>query len=142
MVYRTADIAHAEGSRYLGANIPGAKTVELPGNVYFPYLGDQDAVLDEIEEFLTGVRPPPVHDRVLATVLFTDIVGSTHTAAQVGDHRGASCSKRVSSLAGSGEVFASRTVVDLVAGFGLTFTDHGVHHLKGVPEPWHIYRAT
>jgi class 3 adenylate cyclase len=217
VVYRTADIAHAEGSRYLGANIPGAKSVELPGDVYFPYLGDQDAVLDEIEEFLTGVRPLPIHDRVLATVLFTDIVGSTQTAAQVGDHRwrqllehhqtisvreiqrqhgrlikstgdgvlatfdgparAVQCAcairdalqtseikiragvhtgeielldddiggiavhigQRVSSLAVSGEVLVSRTVVDLVAGSGLTFTDRGVHDLKGVPEPWHIY---
>ncbi len=49
--------------------------------------------------------------------------------------------QRVSSLAGSGEVLVSRTVVDLVAGSGLTFTDHGVHHLKVVPEPWHIDRA-
>jgi class 3 adenylate cyclase len=86
-VYQTADIAHAAGSRYLGAHIPDAKTVERPGDVCFPYLGDQDAVLGEIEEFLTGVRPPSVHDRVLATVLFTDIVGSTQTAAQVGDQR-------------------------------------------------------
>jgi hypothetical protein len=66
VVYRTADIQHAAGSRYLGAHIPGAKVVELPGNDYFPYLGDQDAILDEIEEFLTGVRPVPAPDRALA----------------------------------------------------------------------------
>jgi class 3 adenylate cyclase/pimeloyl-ACP methyl ester carboxylesterase len=82
---RTADLAHAAGSRYLGAHIPGAKVVELPGNDYFPYLGDQDAILDEIEEFLTGVRPVPVPDRALATVLFTDIVSSTERAAALGD---------------------------------------------------------
>jgi class 3 adenylate cyclase/pimeloyl-ACP methyl ester carboxylesterase len=87
VVYRTADAGHAEGSRFLGEHIPGAKVVELPGDVYFPYLGDQDAVLDEIEEFLTGVRPVVPRDRVLATVLFTDIVGSTATAVQVGDRR-------------------------------------------------------
>ncbi len=85
VVYRTADFAHAAGSRYLGAHIPGAKVVELPGNEYFPYLGDQDAILDEIEEFLTGVRPVPVPDRALATVLFTDIVSSTQRAAALGD---------------------------------------------------------
>ena len=77
--------AHAAGSRYLGAHIPGAKVVELPGNDYFPYLGDQDAILDEIEEFLTGVRPVHVPDRALATVLFTDIVSSTQRAAALGD---------------------------------------------------------
>ena len=85
VVYRTADMQHAAGSRYLGAHIPGAKVVELPGNTYWPYLGDQDAILDEIEEFLTGVRPVPAPDRALATVLFTDIVSSTERAAMLGD---------------------------------------------------------
>ena len=85
VVYRTADVGHAAGSRYLGAHIPGAKVVELPGNTYFPHLGDQDAILDEIEEFLTGVRPVPAPDRALATVLFTDIVSSTERAAALGD---------------------------------------------------------
>jgi class 3 adenylate cyclase len=85
VVYRTTDIVHAVGSRYTGAHIPGAKVVELPGNDYFPYLGDQDAILDEVEEFLTGVRPVPAPDRALATVLFTDIVSSTERAAALGD---------------------------------------------------------
>ena len=85
VVHRTADEAHARGSRFMGAHIPGAKVVELPGTEYFPYLGDQDAILDEIEEFLTGVRPVPAPDRALATVLFTDIVSSTERAAALGD---------------------------------------------------------
>ncbi|PXX10949.1 adenylate/guanylate cyclase domain-containing protein [Mycolicibacterium moriokaense] len=85
VVYRTADVMHAAGSRYLGAHIPGAKVVELQGSDYFPHLGDQDAILDEIEEFLTGVRPVPALDRALATVLFTDIVSSTERAAALGD---------------------------------------------------------
>jgi class 3 adenylate cyclase len=87
VIYRTADAFHAAGSRYLGSHIPGAKTVELPGEDYLPHLGDQDAILDEIEEFLTGVRPVPEPDRVLATVLFTDIVGSTDRAVALGDRR-------------------------------------------------------
>jgi class 3 adenylate cyclase len=87
VVYRTADVAHALGSRYMGAHIPEAKVVELAGNDYFPHLGDQDAILDEIEEFLTGVRPVPALDRALATVLFTDIVSSTQRAAALGDDR-------------------------------------------------------
>lgn len=87
VIYRTADILHAAGSRYLGSHIRGAKTVELPGEDYFPHLGDQDAILDEIEEFLTGVRPTPEPDRVLATVLFTDFVGSTAAVAEIGDER-------------------------------------------------------
>jgi class 3 adenylate cyclase len=85
VVYRTADVVHAVGSRCMGAHIPGARVVELPGNDYFPYLGDQDAILDEVEEFLTGVRPVPAPDRALATVLFTDIVSSTERAAALGD---------------------------------------------------------
>jgi class 3 adenylate cyclase len=85
VLYRMADLAHAAGSRYLGAHIPGAKVAELPGTTYWPYLGDQDAILDEIEEFLTGVRPVPEPDRALATVLFTDIVSSTERAATLGD---------------------------------------------------------
>jgi pimeloyl-ACP methyl ester carboxylesterase len=86
VLYR-ADEMLAEASRYLGERIPGAKIVELPGNEHMPWLGDQDAALDEIEEFLTGYRPHPVLDRVLATVLFTDIVGSTELAADLGDRR-------------------------------------------------------
>lgn len=78
-------MAHAAGSRYMGEHIPGAKVVEHPGSDYFPYLGDQDAILDEIEEFLTGVRPVHPPDRALATVLFTDIVSSTERAAALGD---------------------------------------------------------
>jgi pimeloyl-ACP methyl ester carboxylesterase len=87
VVYRTADFGHAYGSRYIGARIAGAKTVELPGEDYFPWLGDQDAIVDNIEEFLTGVRPVRERDRVLATVLFTDIVGSTQRATEMGDSR-------------------------------------------------------
>jgi pimeloyl-ACP methyl ester carboxylesterase len=86
VLYR-ADEVLAEASRYVGDRIPGAKVVELPGTDHMPWLGDQDAALDEIEEFLTGVRPHPVLDRVLATVLFTDIVGSTELAADLGDRR-------------------------------------------------------
>jgi len=85
VMHRTADLAHAFGSRYMGAHIPGAKVVELPGSDYFPYLGNQDAIIDEIEEFLTGVRPLQVPDRALVTVLFTDIVSSTERAAALGD---------------------------------------------------------
>src|SRR5262249_49360968 len=85
VVYRTADFGHAQGSRYIGARIPSAKTVELPGEEYFPWVGDQDAIVDNIEELLTGVRPVRELDRVVATVLFTDIVGSTERAAKVSD---------------------------------------------------------
>jgi class 3 adenylate cyclase len=69
----------------LAERIPRARLVELSGIDHLPWAGDVDALLGEIEEFLTGVRGRPEPDRVLATVLFTDIVGSTATAARLGD---------------------------------------------------------
>jgi class 3 adenylate cyclase len=77
-----------ENGRYLAEHIPGARFVEVPGADYTVPIGDVDAVLDEIEEFLTGTRGKGVDtDRFLATVLFTDIVQSTARAAEAGDHR-------------------------------------------------------
>jgi pimeloyl-ACP methyl ester carboxylesterase len=73
--------------RYLAEHIPGAKLVELDGADHLFWVGDADAILDEIEEFLTGVRRGPEPDRVLATVLFTDLVGSTEHAVELGDTR-------------------------------------------------------
>jgi pimeloyl-ACP methyl ester carboxylesterase len=77
--------ANVEEGRFIARSIPGARLVELLGNDHLPWVGDQDSVLDEVQEFLTGVRPVVDVDRVLATVLFTDIVGSTETAARLGD---------------------------------------------------------
>jgi class 3 adenylate cyclase/pimeloyl-ACP methyl ester carboxylesterase len=73
--------------RYLAEHIPGAKYVEFPGADWYPPFVNAQPVLDEIEEFLTGARPVPAQDRILATVLFTDIVGSTDLAARLGDQR-------------------------------------------------------
>src|SRR5258706_14733362 len=71
----------------MAERIPGAKLVELPGTDHLPWGTDADAILDEIEEFLTGERHSAEPDRILATILFTDIVGSTDRAAALGDHR-------------------------------------------------------
>ncbi|HEX3299110.1 MAG TPA: adenylate/guanylate cyclase domain-containing protein [Actinomycetota bacterium] len=219
VVHRTGDrlmsIEHANGA---AAAIPEGRLVELPGDKHNLFAGAED-IADEIEEFLTGSRRAPDADRVLATVLFTDIVGSTKKAAEIGDARwrdvldvhhsairkeldrfrgreidtagdgflatfdgparAVHCAQaivssvrqagleiragchtgeielvgddirgiavhigaRVSALAGPSEVLVSSTVKDLVAGSGLVFEDLGEHDLKGVPEPWRIYRA-
>jgi class 3 adenylate cyclase len=81
---RLTSIAQA---RVMAEHIVGARFVELPGDDHLFTVGDTDVILDEIEEFLTGVRHGPEPDRVLATVLFTDIVGSTEKAAALGDRR-------------------------------------------------------
>ena len=88
-------ILHREGdrlinvgnSRYMASRIPNAKYVELDGVDHLPWFGDSDAVLDLIEEFLTGVRPVEGKDRILCTVLFIDIVESTERALTMGDSR-------------------------------------------------------
>ncbi len=86
IMHRTGDRdANIEEGRYIAARIPGAKFLELPGPDHLPWVGDQAEVVDEIEEFLTGIRPAPEPDRVLSTVLFTDIVGSTERASSLGD---------------------------------------------------------
>jgi class 3 adenylate cyclase len=80
-------LVEAGHGRYLAEHIAGARYVEVAGADYLPFLGDAGVILDEIEEFLTGSRRRPEADRVLATVLFTDIVGSTRRAAAIGDRR-------------------------------------------------------
>jgi class 3 adenylate cyclase len=88
VMHRSDDVATAvEGGRYLGRNIPGAKYVELPGENHIPVFERDmlDRIANETEEFLTGYRADFELDRVLATVMFTDIVNSTKRAAALGD---------------------------------------------------------
>jgi class 3 adenylate cyclase/pimeloyl-ACP methyl ester carboxylesterase len=220
VLHRTDDtILRVEGARALAEGIPGARYVEVPGVDHIPWFGDSEVILGEIEEFLTGARPLPAPERVLATVLFADIVASTERAVDLGDSdwrrlldrfdeitrrevdrfrgreinrrgddvlatfdgpaRAVHCAlglseairplgvemragihtgeielrgddvggiavhigARVCSLAGPGEVFATRTVKDLTVGSDLSFHDRGDHVLKGVPEPVRIYRV-
>jgi class 3 adenylate cyclase len=83
--HRTGDRdARVEEGRYIAARIPRARFVELAGDDHVPSV-EPDQILDEVEEFLTGVRPAPTSDRVLATILFTDLVGSTVRAHALGD---------------------------------------------------------
>jgi class 3 adenylate cyclase len=88
VIARTGAAYHRPAhSEYLAAHIPDAKLLELPGRDTSPYFIDGEPVVDEIEAFVTGVRPRPVTDRTLATVLFTDIVASTEHLARLGDQR-------------------------------------------------------
>jgi class 3 adenylate cyclase len=215
----TAVVTSGSQGRYVADHINGAAYVELPGRDPLPYVGDADALLDEIEKFLTGTASHVLTDRVLATVLFTDIVSSTEQIAALGDRRwretldrhdtlvreqlernrgrevgttgdgffavfdgparalrcalaivdeahalgldlragvhtgeceyrgddyagiAVHIGARIAALAAPGEVLTSRTVRDLVAGSEITFDDRGEHTLKGVPEPWHLFRA-
>ena len=205
--------------RWLAQQIPDARFVELPGidHQFWWVETIRDAVASEIEEFMTGVRPVPRVDRVLATVVFTDIVGSTQHATRLGDRRwrdlldahdaivrrcvgeargsvikctgdgvlatfngpgravrcaaairaevhrlsiairvgvhtgeielrgddiggiAVHIAQRVQGLAQPDEILVSRTVVDLVAGSGIRFTDRGGHTLKGVSDAWQLF---
>ena len=209
-----------ENGRYLAAHIPGARMVELDGTDHLFFAGDVDAALDEIEELVTGVRHGGEVDRVLTTLVFTDIVQSTKRAAELGERqwrdlldahdafvrrqlqrfrgrevkatgdgflasfdgpaRALRCAlaivegarplgleiragvhtgecevrgddlggivvhaaARVLALAGAGQVVASSTVKDLVAGSGVQFAEHGEHELHGLPGRWRLHRAT
>jgi class 3 adenylate cyclase len=209
-----------EHARYLAEHIPGARLAELPGADMSVIWDTPELALDLIEQFLTGVRRIPEPKRVLATVLFTDIVGSTERAARLGDRRwrellevhdelarrvveefggqlvkttgdgilatfdgpgrGIRCAAalrdelrgiglqiraglhtgevelrdgdvggiavhlaaRVMATAGSGEIFTSRTVRDLVAGSDIAVEDRGPHVLKGIEGTWQLFATT
>ena len=86
IMHRSGDrTLRVEGSRYMAGQIRGARFLELPGDDHLPWTSDPEPVLNEIEEFLTGAKHVEEPDRVLATVMFADIAGSTERAAAVGD---------------------------------------------------------
>jgi pimeloyl-ACP methyl ester carboxylesterase len=88
VLHRRGDrVVNRRAGKELARQIPDARYVELGGIDHLPWAGDWTAVLGEIEEFLTGARSAPEPDRVLTTVMFTDIVGSTEQAAELGDAR-------------------------------------------------------
>ena len=86
VLHRTGDrVVEVEQGRYLAERIPGARLVELPGDDHYPWFGDSETLARQIEGFVSGLGADAEVDRALATVLFTDIVGSTGRAAELGD---------------------------------------------------------
>jgi class 3 adenylate cyclase len=218
IIHRRGDqVVNVEQGREAAALMPNARLVELEGTDHLPFFEDPDTTLALIQEFTTGQRYCAEPDRVLATVMFTDIVDSTKQLIAHGDHewkeilnrhdalidraleqhrgrkvnptgdgvlatfdgpaRAVQCAcairdgvvalgievragvhtgeielrgddvsgvavhlgARVAALAGPSQVLVSRTVTDLVAGSGLSFTEHGEHELKGLPGSWPLY---
>jgi class 3 adenylate cyclase len=89
VMHRRGDrVVNYRAARWLAEQIEGSRYIELEGEDHFPWVGENGIeAMDEVEEFLTGVRPAPASERVLATVLFTDIVDSTRLAGEMGDRR-------------------------------------------------------
>ncbi|MGH7048882.1 MAG: adenylate/guanylate cyclase domain-containing protein [Stellaceae bacterium] len=123
VLHRSGDTAiSVEAGRSIAAQIPGARYVELPGADHLPTAGDSDRLTDEIEEFLTGSRHEVEPDRVLATVLFTDIAGSTERVVELGDRAWRQVLGRHDEMARQ-EIarFRGRAVKSLGDGFLATF---------------------
>jgi class 3 adenylate cyclase len=115
-------VAPVEAARYIARQIPGARMIELPGSDHVPWVGDRQRLLHEIEEFLTGARQLHESDRILTTVLFTDIVGSTEKAAELGDSKWRELLERHDAIAKDRvETFRGRVVKNLGDGMFATF---------------------
>jgi pimeloyl-ACP methyl ester carboxylesterase len=123
ILHRTGDlVAPVEGARLMAERIPDARLVEFEGSDHVPFTGDFEPVVDEMEEFLTGTRQPRPLDRILATVMFTDIVDSTRRASAAGDRRWRELISRHDQLTRRQlERFRGREVKTLGDGFLATF---------------------
>jgi len=123
VIHRTDDaLVPVEAGRWMAGQIPGARFVELPGDIHAPWFGDMDAIIDEVEELVTGVRRGHDPDRALATVLFTDIVDSTRRAARLGDRAWRELLERHDALArGQVDRFRGRYVKSTGDGMLATF---------------------
>lgn len=124
VVHRTGDRAiPVEAGRLLAELIPDARLAELPGEDHAPWFGDMESLVGEIEAFLTGTRRSRAPDRVLATVLFTDICGSTERAAKLGDAAWRELIERHDAIgARQVEAFGGRVVKSLGDGLLATFS--------------------
>jgi class 3 adenylate cyclase len=126
VLHRADDPISLGYGRYIADHVPDAQFVELSGEDHVPWLGDSDAVMDEVEQFLTGARHAAEPDRMLTTVLFTDIPGSTERAAQLGDDRWRALLESHNELVRRQlAVFGGREVKLLGDGFLATFDGPG-----------------
>jgi pimeloyl-ACP methyl ester carboxylesterase len=127
VLHRQRDrLVNIRNGRWLAEHLPNARFVELPGDDHIVWYEDADRTLGEIEEFLTGARQAPEPERVLATVLFTDIVDSTRTASEVGDHRWREIlTEHQRSVRSALERFSGREVKSTGDGFLATFDGPG-----------------
>jgi class 3 adenylate cyclase len=124
VIHRTEDqCLKVEEGRYVAERIPGAKYIELAGQDHLPFVGDQDAILDEVEEFLTGVRHRLEPDRVLATVLFTRIVDSPAYAARLGETRWQELVQRLRAYIGNQIEWFRGREVDMIGNRPLAIFD-------------------
>jgi pimeloyl-ACP methyl ester carboxylesterase len=122
VVHADEDLVPIQAGRYIADHIPGARFLEVKGRDHAPWLTEPDLIAGEIEEFLTGVRHVREPDRVLATVLFTDIVGSTERAAELGDARWRAVLERHGEVTRSElDRFGGREVKSIGDGFLTTF---------------------
>jgi pimeloyl-ACP methyl ester carboxylesterase len=123
VLHRAGDrMVYPQNGRYIADHISGARYIVLPGDDHLAWVGDREALVGEIEEFLTGTRHAPETDRVLATVLFSDIVGSTAKAAELGDKDWkALLGRHDSAVRRQLQRFRGREVKTLGDGFLVTF---------------------
>jgi class 3 adenylate cyclase/pimeloyl-ACP methyl ester carboxylesterase len=126
VVHRTDDLVPVEFGRYIASHVPGAHFVELGGDDHLPWLGNSGPILGEVEQFLTGAQHAAESDRLLTTVLFTDIAGSTKRAAQLGDDRWRALLENHNQLVRRQLVaFSGREIKALGDGFLATFDGPG-----------------
>lgn len=126
---------HIQQARYMAERIPDAKLVELPGEDHIAWFGDIEPILGEVEEFLTGMRHRSEPDRVLATMLFTDIVGATARAAELGDKKWRDLLRRHHHLVRTElERFRGREIDNSGDGFFATFDGpaRAIHCAKAI----------
>jgi class 3 adenylate cyclase/pimeloyl-ACP methyl ester carboxylesterase len=139
VLHKTEDaLIDIEGGRTLAQMIPGASLIEFSGKDHFAFMGsERDQILDEIETFVTGARPKPVFDRVLAAVVFTDIVDSTALAQNLGDEAWhAKLAQHDAIVRGQIDQFRGQEVKSMGDGFLATFDGPGraIHCAKAIAD--------